>query len=100
MNCEWNARYNAMPGADHDVLRVTGECEVDSSSVELELEETNEGFVDQPELIALRLKAHRPDFGDTMIATKTVQWERPVTGIERVRITGEADATIPVQQIQ
>ena len=100
MECmDWDAWYDQMPGADHDVLHVAGRCEVESSSVELSLEPGNEGIVDDPELIVLELRVQRAPAGDDMMAEKEVSWKGTAPGIKQVRIQGAADATIKVRDV-
>jgi hypothetical protein len=98
---EWDAWYDQMPGADHDVLHVAGKCEVSSSSTELELEPTNEGIVDDPELFVLRLVVKKSPVGDTMMATKEVSGRWPEAGIKRVeiRVPDAEPANVPVRDV-
>lgn len=94
---DWEAWYNEMPGGDDSRLHVSGTCRCESSSIELELVPGNEGIVDQPELVVLELRSRRPDFGDDLVSDKPVTWEGEVgKAITRVRIQGEAEASIDV----
>lgn len=94
---DWTAWYNRMPGTDDRDLRVAGKVECESSSIEVRLELDNEGVADEPDLIALRLTATRPDFGDTQWIVKDVDWKGDVgPDIARVRIQGDCEAEIPV----
>jgi hypothetical protein len=99
MNCQWDAWYNLMPGADAEILHVVGEVEVPSSSIALRLEPTNEGIVDDPTLIALKLVVERPEAGDDMMAKKEVSWEDRAPGIKRVRIDGPCPDMVEVRDI-
>lgn len=94
---DWSAWYNRMPGADDPELHVAGKVECESSSVELRLELDNEGIVDEPDLIALRLTATEPDAGDTQWMVKDVEWRGDVgPDIGRVRIQGDCQAEVSV----
>jgi hypothetical protein len=100
MECmDWDAWYDQMSGADHDVLHVAGRCEVESSSVELSLEPGNEGIVDDPELFVLELRVQRPPVGDDKMTEKEVSWRETAPGIKRVRIQGAAEATLKVRDV-
>ena len=100
MECfDWDAWYDKMPGADHDVLHVAGRCQVASSSIELWLEPGNEGIVDDPELIVLELRANEPPAGDDMMVEKEVSWKGRAPGIKRVRIQGGARAGVTVRDV-
>src|SRR5687767_6553705 len=100
MKCmDWDAWYDQMPGADHDVLHVAGRCEVESSSYELSLQPGNEGVIDDPELFVLELRVKRPPAGDDQMDEKEVGWRNTAPGIKRVRIQGEANATVTVRDV-
>ena len=98
---EWEAWYDLMPGAEHDVLHVSGKCEVASSSTDIRLEPDNEGIVDDPELFVLRLVVDEPPVGDTMMATKDVGGRWRASGIKRVsvRVPDEHAASIDVREV-
>lgn len=95
----WKAWYNRMPGAGDPELRVTGTCEVESSSMRAPLELGDEGIIDEPDLIALELRLERPEVGDDRMSEIPVEWHGDVgPNIKRVRIQGDAQAEIEVRE--
>jgi hypothetical protein len=96
IECEWQAWYDRLPGASNR-LHVAAMCEVESKSVELRLEPGDEGVVDEPDLIVLRLVSSPPDAGDESVFDKQVSWTgEPAERITRVRIEGETEVTLNV----
>lgn len=98
---EWSAWYDHQPGggSDRDLLRVAGKCEVDSSSVELSLEPTNEGIVDDPDVVVLALCEKRPDVGTDDMAVKDVSTEVREGGVKVVHLRGLVDEVITVEEV-
>lgn len=93
---DWSAWYNRMPGADDPDLRVSGTCCLESSNITVQLEPDNEGIVDDPELVALKLVVTKPAILDEHHVEREVAWQGDVgPGIKRVRIDVVADE-IPV----
>jgi hypothetical protein len=84
MGCKierWTARR------DGRRLRVSGEGECTEGGYEIRLELTNEGIVDEPDLIALRLHIEPPEAGPTVITPVSVEWSTEVAAvINRVRV--------------
>lgn len=97
---DWSAWYNVMPGADRELLHVSGSCDVESASTEIRLEPDNEGIVDDPSLFVLRLVVEEGRFGDTMVATKEVAGTWREAAVERVvvRLPDGNDASIDVRE--
>lgn len=96
---EWRAWYNRMPGAKDPLLRVSGVCELPSSSVGVSLEYVPDGVLDEPELLTLRLVSEAPEFGDAMTTERRVAWEGeygPDITQVRIRIPDEATKSIAV----
>lgn len=87
MGCQFDARY-----VDQSTLRVEGLCE--GVPTELEFRPGNEGIIDEPDLIALELRAQPGTKGP---AKQQVVWEKDVgDAVRRVRIYGEGSATLMV----
>lgn len=97
---DWSAWYNRMPGADDPDLYVSGTCRLESSSVTVRLELDNEGIIDDPELVALKLVVTTPAIHDDQYVEREVSWHDNVgDGIRRVRING-VSVEIPVKIVQ
>ena len=98
IECEWQAWYDRLPGGDNR-LHVAGMCEVESSSVDLRLE-ADDGGVDEPDTLALKLISRPPEAGQRSVTDEQVSWTgehaKPGERIKRVRIGGETDVTLDV----
>ena len=70
---EWQA--TATGQADERVITVIGEGECTSSGHVLRLEPTNEGIVDDPDTVALRLVVENPEVGAEVITPVHVETE-------------------------
>lgn len=94
---DWSAWYNRMPGAEDPNLYVSGTCCLESSAITVRLEPDNEGIVDDPELLVLRLVVTTPAIHDARYVEREVTWQDNVgAGIKRVRING-VSVEIPVK---
>ncbi|HEX5928694.1 MAG TPA: hypothetical protein VFY48_04795 [Solirubrobacterales bacterium] len=98
----WEAWYNRMPGSHDPNLYVVGTGTVRSSSIQLVLEPGNVGVVPDPTLFVLDLKIVTPEeFGDDRMTEKQAIWRGDVgPGIQQVEVRGDAEATVPVTEIQ
>ena len=98
IECEWQAWYDRLPGGDNR-LHVAGTCEVESSTVDLMLE-PDDGDVDEPATLALKLISRPPEAGQRSVIDEQVSWtgEPAQAGerVKRVRIGGETDVTLDV----
>jgi hypothetical protein len=93
----WEAWYNRMPGTDDRDLRVVGICHLPSSNIQASLERADDLDL-EPKEVALRLQLTRPPVGDTRIDDRPVRWQEDVgADVERVRIVGDAEASIKVE---
>lgn len=92
---DWSAWRNRMPKSEDPKVYVAGTCVLDSSSTTVHLEPTNEGWVDDPAVYALKLVVERPDIGDTQSIERTVDWNGDVEPtVNRVRIDGADTVSI------
>ena len=97
---DWSAWYNRMPLAEDPNLHVSGTCRLESSGITVRLEPDNEGIVDDPALVVLRLVVTTPAIHDAQYVEREVTWQDDVgAGIERVRITG-ISTEIPVTIVE
>jgi hypothetical protein len=69
-------------------LFVRGDGTCTEGGYELRLDLTNEGIVDEPDLVALRLRIDAPEAGPDVITPVSVEWSTndPGGGIRRVRV--------------
>ncbi len=100
MSCDiktWNAHVHEADGKR--TLHVTGEGECTSSGHTLSLERTNEGIIDNPDVIAIALKIDEPEVGADVITPETVEGIFEIGGdpATRVEIRGAASVSVPIE---
>jgi hypothetical protein len=100
MSCDiknWAAHIHEDGG--ERTLHVTGEGECTTSGHSLRLIRTNEGIVDDPDVIVLALEVDEPDGGAEVITPEKVE-ERFSIGNDpatKVQVRGAVSATFPIE---
>jgi hypothetical protein len=95
---KWTAWYNLEPPGEEGLLHVAGVVACKSSDIKLTLEPANEGIIDDPELLVLRLSFWVPPDSNDEYVERDIEWADSVgQEIIRVEIRGECQATIPVE---
>jgi hypothetical protein len=98
IECKWSAWYNRQPVWDDQDLHVAGTCKLPSGSIKIRVEPGNEGVIDDPKLFVLQCTVDAPGVGTDDWVDREVSWRKDVgQEIERVRIQGDLDATVPVK---
>jgi hypothetical protein len=85
MSCEidkWKA--SASGSGEERVIRVSGEGECTTGGHQLRLERSNEGFVDDPDVVAIRLVVEEPEVGPEVMTP--VQVETEIQGDPAIRV--------------
>jgi hypothetical protein len=100
MGCKidrWSAQSNGS-GEDR-VIKVSGDGECNQAGYELRLEPTNEGVVDDPEVVALRLVIEEKEAGAEVITHVHVETEVRGDPATRVRIdTSDGSEWVEVEE--
>jgi hypothetical protein len=93
----WTAKAT---GSDSDrVITVRGEGECTTSNYEPRLELTNEGVVDNPDLVAVALVVEEPGTGPEVVTPVQVEIEINGDPATRVRIdTAEGSESVDVKE--
>ena len=100
IDCEWSAWYNRQPPGDDPDLHVVGRCKLPSGSIQVRLEQGNEGIVDNPKLFVLECSVEVPPVGTDDWVEREVSWQDDVgQDVETVRIQGDLSATVKVDII-
>jgi hypothetical protein len=100
MGCKiarWSARATGS-GPDR-VIKVSGDGECSRAGYELRLEPTNEGIVDDPDVVALRLVVEESEVGAEVITPVHVETEVRGDPAVKVRIdTSEGSEGVDVEE--